>query len=222
MMAKTNHNDARRRALRGFGLAVLLVALIPACRGSVSSKPPVHLNPNMDNVTRIEAQEPSDFWEDGRGMRPPVEGTVAIGELRADTHLYEGKNANGTWATTLPAQLDLDLDLLARGQARYGIYCTPCHGEAGLENGGIVPRRAAAAGQAWAVPSLHGDRQRDYAIGELYDVIANGYNTMPAYAAQIPVQDRWAIASYVRALQVGHEMPLAELPNSIRSAQGWR
>ncbi|MCB9519336.1 MAG: cytochrome c [Myxococcales bacterium] len=211
---------------RWWATAAALALLLPACRGMVSRKPPVHLNPNMDNVTRVEAQEPSQFWEDGRGMRPQVEGTVAQGELHADPHMYEGRDGR-RWATTLPQGLALapngnvSHELVARGQQRFGIYCTPCHGLAGLENGGAVPIRAAAIGTAWTVPSLHGDRQRDYAIGELFHIVSNGYNTMPGYKAQIPVEDRWAIATYVRALQIAHEVPGSLLPNEVRQQQGW-
>lgn len=201
---------------------VALLALLTACRGTTSSKPPVHLNPNMDNVARVEAQEPSDFWQDGRGMRPPVEGTVAQGELRQRPWLDDGRRTTASWATALPAQVPLNDETLARGQDRYRIYCTPCHGEAGEENGGVVPQRAAAIGNAWTVASLHSERARGYAIGQIYDVIKNGYNTMPGYAAQIPTEDRWAIAAYVRALQVSHEMPLAQVPAEVRQTQGWR
>lgn len=210
------------RSLRALGLAVLVVALLPACRGMRTGNTPIHLNPNMDNVTYVGPQEPAGFFQDGRGMRPQVDGTVAVGELRADAHLYEGKDARGNWATTLPDGLELSHELVDRGRDRFGIYCTPCHGEAGLENGGVVPQRAAALGTAWAIPSLHGERQRGYAVGQLYDIISNGFNTMPGYAAQVPVEDRWAIATYVRALQVSYEMPLAELPREIATEQGWR
>lgn len=239
------HQDRARSVRVGMMLAAL-VALAPACRGMTSSKPPVHLNPNMDNVTYVGPQEPASFFADGRGMRPPVDGTVARGDLRDDTHRYTGVDprslrgdacqadadcggfhacVEGTcrdYATALPAGLALDGTLLERGQERFGIYCTPCHGDAGLENGGVVPVRAANRGNAWLVPSLHGERPRSYALGQLFAVISNGFNTMPGYAAQIPVEDRWAIATYVRALQVGYEMPLAELPREIAAEQGWR
>lgn len=201
-------------------VALVVAALaMSGCRGTKSTQPPVHLNPNMDNVTYIQAQEPSDFWTDGRGMRPNVEGTVAQGELRTDTHLHEGVLA-GSWVQTMPAQVPLSRETLERGQERYNIYCTPCHGEAGLENGGIVPTRGEEAEWSWLVPSLHGDRQRGYAIGQLYSIIANGYNTMPGYAAQIPVEDRWAIAGYVRAMQVAYELEANDVPGSIRQENG--
>ena len=186
----------------------------------------------MDNQTYFEGQEPSAFFADGRAMRPQVDGTVAQGELRDDPHLNAGSvfagraNAAGEaaleWATEMPASLPLSHELLGRGQDRFGIYCTPCHGEAGLENGGVVPQRAPRTGGAWLVPSLHGDRQRDYPIGKIYDIVTNGYNTMPGYRAQVPVEDRWAIAAYVRALQIQHESPRDVVPNQVRQQQGWQ
>ncbi|MFT4703714.1 MAG: mono/diheme cytochrome c family protein [Bradymonadia bacterium] len=203
-----------------FAVALIGASSLVGCRGMKSSQPPIHPNPNMDNVTRIEAQEPSDFWSDGRGMRPEVPGTVAVGELRSDTHLYEGK-VNGQWTSAMPAQVSLTRETLVRGQERYEIYCTPCHGEAGLENGGIVPRRGMDAEWSWNVVSLHGAAPRGYRIGEMYDVVTNGVRTMPGYAAQIPVEDRWAIAGYVRAMQVAHGMPREAVPSNVRSEQGW-
>jgi mono/diheme cytochrome c family protein len=199
-------------------LGAALVATVGAgCRGGTFSQPPVHLNPNMDNVTYVEAQEPAGFFADSRGSRGAVANTIAVGELRTDLHLNEGV-VLGQWAAELPlsvleAQNPGDgqtamAALLERGQSRYGIYCAPCHGDAGLENGGIVPVRGAASGVwSWAVPSLHGARQRGYAVGRLYNVITHGINTMPGYAAQVPVNDRWAIATYVRALQVSYAAP---------------
>lgn len=212
--------------------ALVAMALFAGgCRGTFSPNAPVHLNPNMDNVTYLSAQEPSDFWADGRGMRPQVAGTVAVGGLRLDDHLYRGV-VNGAWATSIPPQLLVDVRapegqdatvlLAQRGQERYEIYCTPCHGDAGLENGGIVARRGLdAASWSWAIPSLHASRPRSYSIGKLYDVVTNGINTMPSYASQIPVEDRWAIALYVRALQVSYGAPVNVIPADIRSAQGW-
>jgi len=212
------------------GLIVCIAMVATGCRGSLSSQPPVHLNPNMDNVTYIEAQEPSSFWADGRGMRPQVPGTVAIGSLDIDDHLHRGI-VGDAWALTLPRVVERDartrdgrvgLDaVLDRGQDRYEIFCTPCHGDAGLEDGGIIPRRGLDSGSwAWAVPSLHDERQRGYPLGKLYDIIANGINTMPGYAAQIPVHDRWAIAAYVRALQISQGIPRDRLPADLTLRHG--
>jgi mono/diheme cytochrome c family protein len=213
-------------------LSGLLALSVLGCRGSTFTQTPIHPNPNMDNVTYIESQEPAEFFADGRGMRTPPEGTVARGQLRDDDHLWRGVE-NHAWATRLPDAViehfgggDEGADVLAavaeRGAERYGIYCTPCHGDAGLENGGIVPRRGNDGGRwMWSVPSLHGERQRGYSVGQLYNIVSNGFNTMPAYAAQIPVHDRWAIATYVRVLQISQGAPIAVVPPAVAQAQGW-
>ena len=209
-----------KRTARAVALVAIVAMSLAGCRGLRSSSPPVHLNPNMDNVTYLEGQEPSAFFADGRAMRPQVDGTVAQGELRTDLHLHVGAQGQD-WATSLPSSLTLDHDFLARGQDRFGIYCTPCHGDAGLDNGGVVPQRAPRHGSAWNVPSLHGETQRGYPVGKLYDIVTNGINTMPGYRAQVPVEDRWAIAAYVRALQVQHGLPSNDVPSQIRQEQGW-
>ncbi len=219
MMTHANRDNT---TLARVAFALVVGALVlSGCRGTRFEEPPIHPNPNMDNVTRIEAQEPSDFWADRRGMRPLVEGTVAQGELRVDDHLHRGQ-VDGAWATSLPAEVPFDRETLTRGQQRYGIYCTPCHGDAGLANGGIVPVRGLATDAwTWEVASMHGEGPRGYAIGQMYDVVTNGVRTMPGYAAQIPVEDRWAIATYVRALQVAHEIPRANVPRAVAQEQGW-
>jgi mono/diheme cytochrome c family protein len=153
-------------------------------------------------------------------MRPQVAGTIAHSNqaddnhLQEDGHKYRGK-ADGGWATTLP--MPLTADVLDRGEERYNIYCQPCHGQTGLENGGIVPVRASN----WLVPSLHGDRQRSYAVGQLYDIISNGINTMPSYRSQIPTEDRWAIAAYVRTLQLSHATTIETVPADVAKTQQW-
>lgn len=228
MKTKTAHIS---RLLAHLATAAIAMSALSGCRGSTFTQAPVHPNPNMDNVTFVEAQEPSLFFADGRGMRLPPAGTVARGELREDDHTFRGV-VNGTWATTVPdSVLGAYSDdegvpalsaLAARGQERYGIYCTPCHGEAGLENGGIVPRRGADGGLwSWNVPSLHGERQRGFTVGQLYHIITDGINTMPGYAAQVPVDDRWAIAAYVRALQISQAAPIEVVPAPLAQSQGW-
>jgi mono/diheme cytochrome c family protein len=203
------------------GLTGLLAAsALTGCRGTPSADPPIHLNPNMDNVTYIQGQEGNPHFADGRGMRPQVAGTIANSSAADDNHLqedghkYRGK-ADGGWATTLP--MPLTADLLDRGEQRYNIYCQPCHGQTGMENGGIVPVRAGN----WLVPSLHGDRQRSYAVGQLFDIISNGINTMPSYRSQIPTEDRWAIAAYVRTLQLSHATTIETVPADVAKTQQW-
>ena len=228
MMRTTGMNNVRPLVVRG-AAALTAMVLLSGCRGFLFEQTPIHPNMNMDNVTYIEAQEPSTFFADGRGMRPQVHGTVAVGALDTDHHLYRGQ-VDGVWSTTLPEAVlshfteegDDRSPLrasLERGEERFTIYCAPCHGGAGLENGGIVPQRGTT--WSWAVPSLHGETQRGYNVGQLYQLITHGIRTMPGYAAQIPVEDRWAIAAYVRALQVGHASPIDLIPAEIASQQGW-
>jgi mono/diheme cytochrome c family protein len=160
----------------------------------------------MDNQPRFEAQHANALFADGRAMRPPVEGTVARGELRADDHLYRGISG-GAWATTFPATIDVTMQLMERGRQRFNIYCQPCHGAAGYGDG-IVNKRAmellnlGTNGTTWVAPkSIHEQQIREQPIGQLYNSITNGVRNMPPYGPQIPVADRWAIVAYVKALQ---------------------
>ena len=181
-------------------------ALIAQARAVRASKPRVHLIQDMDNQPRFEAQHANALFADGRAMRPPVEGTVARGELRADDHLYRGISG-GAWATTFPATIDVTMQLMERGRQRFNIYCQPCHGAAGYGDG-IVNKRAmellnlGTNGTTWVAPkSIHEQQIREQPIGQLYNSITNGVRNMPPYGPQIPVADRWAIVAYVKALQ---------------------
>lgn len=145
----------------------------------------------------------SKFFSDGRASRPLVEGTIARGQLRLDDHLYRG-TVNGQPATEFP--FEVTEAVLERGQKRYNIYCAPCHDQAGSGNGMIVRRGFHKP------PSFHTDKLREAPVGQLYDVIANGYRLMPAYSAQIPVDDRWAIVAYMRALQLSQNATPADVP----------
>lgn len=190
--------------------ALLAAALLPACRGQVSKNPPIHPNWNMDQVARIDSQEPSTFWADGRGMRSYPEGTVRSADPagrsnpctlpEANPALCEGKDAAGEWIAGLPAEFSLDAPLLDRGQERYDIYCSPCHDRVATGDGTVARR-------GMTPPTLHNDFQRQKPLGQVYGTILNGGPIMPSYAAQIPVEDRWAIAAYVRALQISQAPP---------------
>lgn len=175
--------------------ALALPLVLASCRGQISQQEPIHPNLNMDQQNRFEAQEQNPFFDDNRSMRMPVEGTVARGNLRADKAYYQGINPDSSFVGETP--VELTRELLNRGQNRYNIYCTPCHGITGEGNGIIME------GQYGFVPapSFHMDRIRNLPDGQLYSVIANGIRTMPAYGHQVKVQDRWAIVSYIRALQ---------------------
>ncbi len=179
-----------------------------AClRGSPSEKPPIHINPNMDDQPRYEAYEESEFFEDGSAMRVPVAGTIARGDLRADEEYYYGKTASGQFTQNIP--IEITPELLQRGKERYGIYCTPCHGGAGDGKGIVVERGYLPP------PSFHQDYIREYPDGQIYDVIANGIRNMPGYKKQIQVEDRWAIVAFVRALQRSQNATAEDVPEEI-------
>ena len=185
---------------------VLLVGLaISGCRGTISEKPPIHPNLNMDQQPRKEAQELNNFFADGRSMRQPVEGTVARGLRKADRAYYEGVDENGDWIETIP--VEMTRAVLYRGQERFNIFCTPCHGLTG-DGKGVVT----TGGYGYVpAPTYHQDRLREAPDGEIYSAIFNGVRTMPSYAQQIPVEDRWAIVAYIRALQASQTVTEAEM-----------
>jgi cytochrome c5 len=184
-------------------LLALSALALGGCRGQTSKESPVAILRNMYQQPRYNPQAFSAFFEDGRTMRAPVEGTLAR-EVETSPIVGEGRTADGkSFIETIPpvvVQRVGDMDrLLARGESRYGIYCTPCHD--GLGGGkGMVIRRA--NNQGFQPPSFHQERIRSMPDGQLFQTITYGFNSMPAYGPQVPVDDRWAIVAYVRALQL--------------------
>ncbi|HHN75337.1 MAG TPA: cytochrome c [Acidobacteria bacterium] len=193
------------------------LALIARARTSVSSRPRIHIVPDMDSQEKFKAQSASLLFSDGRAMRLPVEGTIAQGELQDDDHYYRGK-VGETFTTTFPDQIRVDRALLERGRERFGIYCAPCHGLAG-DGDGMVARRADELQEGtWTPPSnLHDKTVVERPVGHLYNTISNGIRNMPSYGSQIPVEDRWAIVAYVRALQRSRRASIDEVPADKRS-----
>ena len=171
-------------------------------------------------------------WADSRAMRPQVEGTVAapcaeqsvliangasprmVDEtgrcdgLKTDTAYYSGKNADGSYAASLPEGLKVNRRLVERGKERYGIYCAQCHGIAGDGNGPVIARGMTPP------PSYHDQTLRSYEIGRIFEIITLGGEAMPSLAAQVPAADRWAIATYVRSLQFSHNSEFGQLPEA--------
>lgn len=191
-------------------LFVLIGLILHGCfQGSTSEDPPIHINPNMDSQPKYKAQAESQYFENGATMRMPVEGTVARGEIFEDTEYYYGKDANGKPIANNP--LHIDMQLLKRGQDRYNIYCTPCHGRTG-DGKGIVVKKGYLP-----PPNFHQDLVRNYPDGHLYDVIANGIRNMPSYKHMIPVEDRWAIVSYIRMLQQSQNDTIPMIPEKVRN-----
>jgi mono/diheme cytochrome c family protein len=170
--------------------AALVLLLCAACRQDMHDQP------------KYSAYEGSAFFADQRSARPILEGTIAQGQLNEDEHLHTGR-VGGQPATTFPFAVD-DV-VMRRGRERYNIFCSPCHGLAGDGDGMVVQR-------GYRRPaSFHIDRLRQAPPGHIFDVMTNGFGAMPDYAAQIPVRDRWAIAAYLRALQLSQYAAAAQL-----------
>jgi mono/diheme cytochrome c family protein len=157
---------------------------------------------DMHNSPKAIPLRESVFFKNGSSARPLVEGTVARGTLQDDAAFFTGKSG-ATIVDALP--FPLTAEVLDRGQQRFNIYCTPCHGLSG-EGDGMIVRRGYRQ-----PPSFHLTRLRDVPIGHFYDVMTNGFGAMPDYRAQVAPRDRWAIAAYVRALQLSQHAPAAEL-----------
>ncbi len=182
----------RKGLLAPFALLALLALGSAACRQ------------DMHDAPRVEAYEATDAFEDGRGGRPLVEGTVARGWLNDDEQLTTGK-VNGQLVDEFP--FPVTREVLDRGRQRYNAYCTPCHGPTGLGNGMIVQRGLKAP------PSFHDDRLRGSPAGYYFDVMTNGFGVMQDYRAQVEVKDRWAITAYIRALQLSQRATVADVPH---------
>lgn len=173
----------------------------------------------MQDQPKMKPFRSSSFFRDGLSGRQPVEGTIARGYLREDTAFFTGKKS-ATSATTVtqstssapqsafPNDVDtfpfaVNEAIVRRGQERYNIFCSVCHGKTGNGDGMIVRRGYRRAA------SFNDDRLRQAPVGHFFDTITNGWAAMPAYAPQIPVQDRWAIIAYIRALQLSQQTAAA-------------
>jgi mono/diheme cytochrome c family protein len=185
----------RRRAPRLFGaLAFTSIFVLTGCaRGCTSSRPPIHLNPSMDDQPKALAQTASAFFFDGASMRQPVPGTIPIGGLKEDTAFFTGRGADGQFVAAIPHAVDDAL--VERGRERYGIYCQPCHDARGDGRGILFQRGNVPTG------NFHDEKILKYADGQIFDVITNGSGLMAGYRWPIPPADRWAIVAYLRELQ---------------------
>ena len=194
------------------------IALIPPLvfarmRATPSPNRPIHIFWDMDFQPKYKTQTPNPLFADGRSMRPPVQGSVARGESYVDTHMYEGV-VDGQWASALPASMKLDQATLERGQQRFNIYCSACHGYAGYGDGAVNQRamelvsnvNGPVNGTQWvAAKSLHDETTRNQPMGQIFNTATHGIRNMAGYGAQISVADRWAIAAYVKTLQFSQD-----------------
>lgn len=193
-------------------LAATAVLFGAACRGQTSGDPPVVLERNMYDSERYNPESYSGFFVDHRTMRAPVEGTVARDRYEDDPETATGLTADkSSYALTIPQGVLMrggGLEkVLARGQDRFNIYCAPCHGRTGDGKGMVVCKRDKVTDPCESrgfppLPSYEDPRLRQMPDGQLFATITHGVRTMPAYGPQIPIADRWAIVSYVRALEL--------------------
>jgi mono/diheme cytochrome c family protein len=234
---ETNSEDLKIRfaSMRLVSLAIALACLAisaAGCRQDMHNQPKyIPLRP-VDQLGSIT---------DGRSARPLVDGTVARGDLREDVEFYTGKIAGAQAQAQAPVQtqsqpagqgqtqpaaagpaqqtyqgfvtefpMQITADDLNRGQERFNIYCAVCHGQLGNGDGMIVRRGFRKP------PSYHEDRLRNAPVGYFFDVVTNGFGTMPDYSSQIEPADRWRIIAYIRALQLSQHSTLADVPADKR------
>jgi mono/diheme cytochrome c family protein len=183
-----------------------MVAL--GCRGQISDQPPLFIKHGMEYQPRLNAYEGNDFFADGRNMRTPPAGTVARGLLKEDDNYWRGGPDTGAPVDKIP--FTVTPELMERGQERYKIYCTPCHGQTGIGNGVVVQKGYLPP------PNFSDPRLLEVGDGYLYRAISNGIRNMPSYGKQIPEADRWAIVAYVRALQRSMTGTEQDVPESQR------
>jgi mono/diheme cytochrome c family protein len=186
--------------------------LLASCSGMPSRKPAIEIFNDMRQQPRYYPQGVSHFsgFDDGRAERRPIPGTIAQnGDVKTENEAFYTGQVNGMYVAKNP--LPITPDLLQLGQARFNTYCQPCHGRAG--NGkGIVGARS-----NWIASSLVDDRVKGFPDGDFFDVITHGRRTMPAYRYQITEHDRWAVISYVRALQRTTSGTINDVPADMRA-----
>lgn len=203
-----------RYLLLFFAVCTLLVVVIAGKRGSLSRRPPIELFPDMVRQPKLRPQTPDIFFADGKSSREPIAGTIS----REDAH-FEDKPVNtgripGTTNFIATIPVEVTQQLLARGQQRFNINCSPCHGEQGDGNG--ITRRIGAMA---IVANLHDKIIVVQPDGQIFNTITYGKPpNMGAYGANVTVEDRWAIVAYLRALQLSHLGTVDDVPQAMRSS----
>jgi len=214
------------------GLILLLCLLLPPAiiarvRSTPNSNLPIHIIQDMAFQSKYKTQAVNPMFADGNTMRPPVINAVARGETYLDAHLYDGV-IDGQWANVLQSQVKMDFETLRRGQERFNIYCSVCHGISGGGNG-IVNQRAMELvantngpvnGTVWvqAKNLVHDELVTVQPMGQLFNTITYGIRNMAGYGSQIPTEDRWAIAAYVKALQRSQNAQPSDVPAGTKVA----
>jgi mono/diheme cytochrome c family protein len=203
-----------RYVLLLMALSGVLIVLVAGKRGDTSRRPPIELFPDMDRQPKLRPQTANDFFKDGFSSQLPVAGTIARGAPYQDTPENTGKVSGTTnWVETIP--VPVSVQLMARGRERYNIHCAPCHGEAGDGKGITTKFGMAIVGDLHDVAARKVPQQPD---GELFNTLSYGKGLMQGYAANVTIQDRWAIIAYVRALHRSRLSTLEDVPASERAA----
>jgi mono/diheme cytochrome c family protein len=186
----------------------MLLAIL-GCRGQTTEKRPLWIKHGMEFQPKWLPYGKNDFHADGRTMQLPPAGTVAVGLLKEDVAYYKGGTGPDQWVAANP--LKVTAELMNRGQDRFTIYCTPCHGQTGVGNGIVIKRGFMVP------PNFHDERLVTMPDGQIFNAISNGVRLMPSYGKQIPVEDCWAIVAYIRALQRSQRATLSDVPESERA-----
>jgi len=188
-------------ARRGIAFASLAAALFAAgCRQDMQDQP------------KMIPQRGSDFFADHRGARPLVLNTVARGQLHQDSYFYTGvvQGPNGYRQELDEMPFPVTMEVLKRGQERFNIYCTPCHSRVGNGLGEIVQRGFKPAA------NYHDQVRMSQPISHYFYVMTHGYGAMPDYSTQLPPEDRWAVAAYIRALQLSQAATVKDVPAGVQ------
>jgi mono/diheme cytochrome c family protein len=219
--------------LIGFILLTIVAVALLGFRGQHRTVPAIEFFSDMKRQDKVKFQKPSSFFADGRAARPPVEGTIPmgydipghpaqnsevpkddisspLGEFTAGTDYYNTGKMGGNWGTGIP--LPVSNELVQRGRVVYTVNCAVCHGATGQGNG--ITSKYGLNG----IANYHQDKYRIMADGQIFNTISHGYNTMMAYGDKVTVKDRWAVISYIRALQKSENARLEDVPEDKRAA----
>jgi mono/diheme cytochrome c family protein len=193
-----------------FVLCTVLVVAIAGKRGSISRRPPIELFPDMNRQPKLRPQTPDTYFADGKASRLPIAGTIAREDRYEDIPVNTGRIAGKTnFVETLP--VEVTAKLMARGQQRFNINCSPCHGPQ-ADGNGITKKYGMPT-----VANLHDKRIVEMADGEIFNTITYGKNLMGPYGPNVTVDDRWAIIAYLRALQLSQLGTVDDVPEVMRS-----
>ena len=200
-------NSKKSTALVFLGFA--LASALLGCRGQTTQETPIWIKHGMEFQPKLLPYGRTNMFPDGRDMQVPPEGTVATGLLKEDDLFYRGGADTAHFGAN---PMKIDAALLERGQDRFQIYCTPCHGRTGVGNGMVI-----AHGFPVPPPNFQDDRIVNMPDGQVFHTITYGVRNMPSYGKQIPEEDRWAIVAYLRALQRSNRATINDVPESERA-----